>query len=917
MNRQTLFFQWLFGLCLFALLGACSNDQTPQEQGADTVVITEESNKSDALYPDDPPEARLPEGWVEPTHYDLHLNIDPRGERFSGTTRIAVKIGELKSFWMHGNGLEVTRATAILPGGRKLPLAWDQVLPTGTVKVRAPEAIDTGEATLEFEYNAPFNTNLEGLYKVESGGESYAYTQFEATSARLAFPSFDEPAYKVTFDIKLTVPAEHVAITNTPESAVTDNEDGTRTHTFLTTKPLPTYLIAFAVGPFDVVEGETIPAAGERTEGIPVRGITTRGKADEIRFALANTTEMVQTMEDYFGTPYPYRKLDLIAVPDFSAGAMENAGAITYREQLILVNEDSSVGEKRSFFVVHGHELAHQWFGNLVTPVWWDDIWLNESFATWNAYIILDMMFPDQNYRESLQNSSAGVMSEDALASARPIREPIVRHADIGSAFNGITYRKGGGVLQMFESFLGTDAFRDGIRHYMQKHAWGNTTAEDFIGAIADANPQVDGEDLRNAFMSYILQPGMPVLTSTLHCDDEGGVSVTLTQERYLPAGSTGDAQQEWIVPACLSIASEGETSAQCQLLKERSNTVKLDTERCPDYLLPNTGGLGYYRWNVPAENWRDVLTAFDTLSAGEQLSTASNLSAALHAGGISLPDYLDAVPTLAASHSYRVALIPRGDAYLVKDYVATAEERAEMQRRIIEWYGPQLTRLNAKATLSDDEVTFRRLMMSTLALGGEDPTMRAELTEIARRYTGFGDDGQLHPEAVDPNLTYIALLTAANELGPDFAELLWQQVLASDNARVRQDLLSALGYSKNPDVAAVMRERILSPELRDNEIFYIFNNQMSHEENRQALFNWASENLDAVMARIPAWRQGQLPRQFEAFCSEEDAAAVEALFAPIIDQLESGPRYLANALESIRLCAAFTALHRSAPAVP
>jgi alanyl aminopeptidase len=874
---------------------------SPAEQAETTVAVLD--------LPQAAPSARLPEG-VAPTHYTVHLEIDPREDRFSGSVSIDVELTAATSFlWLHGIDLQVSSAEAIVADGRSIALTWEQVAATGAAKLSADSLIPAGKASLKLEYTAPFNTSLEGLYKVTQGSDSYAFTQFESTSARLAFPSFDEPAFKVTFDISMTVPEEYLGVTNTPQLTETLTGDGSKTLTFATTKPLPTYLIAFAVGPFDLVEWEPIAASKLREQPVPLRGITTRGKGEQIHFALENTAIILNGLEEYFDTPYPYAKLDIIAVPDFSAGAMENAGAITYREQLILLNENSSVSQKRGYFTTHAHELAHQWFGNLVTPVWWDDIWLNESFATWNSHIVLDSIYPDQKYREALQSSASGVMRNDSLASARQIREPIERHEDIGSAFNGITYRKGGGVLAMFESFLGRDNFRKGIRQYMKTFAFGNTTAEDFIGAIADANPQVDGADLRAAFSSYIEQPGLPVLNASMSCGDNG-VQLQVSQQRYLPAGSDGSTDQTWIVPACFSTIEGGKRSSECFLLKNKTETLQLSTERCPDALLPNTGGNSYYRWSMPAEQWAPLLASFDQLTASEQISVANSLSAALNDGSMNLRDYLAAVPTITRSESWRVAMAPRTDLYKIKEFVATDEERLQLEAKLREWYQPQLDRLNAIVDRQPDEDQFRMLAMSTLALGGRDPEVRAELAAAGTAYVGFGGDEKMHPDAIDPNVRFIALLVSVEEFGKPYTDLLWRHFKETDDALLKQYLLMAMADSLDPVVAETMRDRILSPELRDNEIDFIFYSQMSREENRAAMWEWSQENMWAVLERIPAWRKGQIPARFEDFCTLEEANDIENFFSPIIDTLESGPRYLANALETIRLCAAFVEVH-------
>ena len=731
---------------LVSLITACGESTEPS-------IITDTNTVSAMALPlpEQPPSARLPEG-VSPGHYKLQLTIDPRESTFSGTAEIDVVLaGSTDFFWMHGNELKVTSARALLTTGETVDLQWQQAPETGVAKVTAAQVLPAGKLLLQIEYSAPFNTSLEGLHTVTDGGKAYAFTQFEATSARLAFPSFDEPGFKVPFDIELTIPTEYSGISNTPIASKSAAQEGYKTLTFATTKPLPTYLVAFAVGPFDVVEWEPVPASALRSEPLPLRGITAAGKGDEIHFALKNTAAIILEMEDYFDTPYPYAKLDIIAVPDFSNGAMENAGAITYREELILLDEKASVGQKRTFFGVHAHEIAHQWFGNLVTPVWWEDIWLNESFATWNSSIILDRMFPDEKYRDALQNGVSRVMPNDSLASARQIREPITRHADIGSAFNGITYQKGAGVLSMFESFLGRGNFRDGIRHYMKIHAFGNTSAEDFIGAIADANPQVSGEDLREAFRTFIEQPGLPFISTQLSCTDSGA-SLAVSQQRYLPTGSTGSSEQTWVIPACVTLYEGGESSSQCFLLKDASETITLNTERCPDALLPNTGGTSYYRWSLPSQQWAALLASFDQLSITEQISVASSLSAALNNASMTIEEYLQAVPAITRSDSWRVAIAPRTDLYKIKEYVANEEERQALEAKLREWYQPRLDELNALTSLRPDQVQFRMFMMSTLAIGAYDPAIRKELAEMGAAFTGFGGDEKIHHEAIDAN---------------------------------------------------------------------------------------------------------------------------------------------------------------------
>lgn len=891
-----------FATAFLLILTACSAEQPAVDTAEPTLTpgVASSSDTAQSI-----PDGLLPSG-VSPLHYQLHLVVDPGQERFSGQADIRTALdAETSAIYLHGRSLNILEAKAVLDNGQSIPLGWEQLTEGGVVHLTAESPLPAGEVTLSFSYQAPFNTSLEGLYKVNKTDLDYAFTQFEATSARLAFPAFDQPGFKVPFDVQLTIPEDLVGITNTPQVSEAAAEAGWKTLTFATTKALPTYLVAFAVGPFDVVEWESIPATELRKEEIPLRGVTTRGRGDEIRYALKYTAEILLEMEDYFDTAYPYAKLDIIAIPDFASGAMENAGAITYREQLVLLDESASVFEKYNYFYTHAHELSHQWFGNLVTPVWWDDLWLKESFATWHGHITLDALYPNDHYLDALFNGSAWAMNEDSLASARRIREPIVHHEDIGAAYDGITYAKGGGVLAMFEEFLGAENLRNGIRHYMNKYAWKNTTAEDFIEAITEANPQVDGEVLQEAFRSFIEQAGVPELDMALDCDGERP-ELRLSQRRYLPLGSQGSADQSWTIPACVTLFTEEGPKQQCFIAKGTTQSVALNEERCPEALLPNSNGSSYYRFNLPGDQWQSLLQRFDDMDTREQISVAGSVIASVNAGKMEMDDFLAAAPIIAGSDSWRVAIKPRANISTLLDYGSTEEQKALLRSLLTQWYRPQLEQLNALESLSPDQNQYRMFMVSTLALRARDEALLQELTEMAKRYTGFGGDEKINPQSTDANYAYIALLAGVERLGKPFTDLLWKQFLAEENVTLRERHLDALARSKDPEVAAKLRDAILSPEVAVNEFGYIISGQMDGPHNQQAMWQWMQENFDAVIARIPTWQKGRAPGYFDSFCSDEDAEAVEALFSPVIAGYESGPRYLAKSLERIRLCAAY-----------
>ncbi|MGB5366953.1 MAG: M1 family metallopeptidase, partial [Polyangiales bacterium] len=455
------------------------------------------------------PTGPLPDG-TRPTRYRLSLTIIPEQDRFSGTSAIGIELdAPSASIWMHGQGLDVTAIYAT-HAAERIRATWTPQTADGVVRVDFQEPLPAGRSTLYVEYSAEFDTPLRGLYRVESAGSAYAFTQFESISARLAFPCFDEPRFKTPFEVTLTVPAGQFAAANTPVERTIELPDDLQRVSFVPTLPLPTYLVAWAVGPLDVVIGPTIGSTEARPLAIPLRGIAAKGQGERLHHALDRTGRFVLALENYFGIPYPYRKLDLVAVPDFAAGAMENVGLITFREWLLLLDEGRATeSQRRAFGYVLAHELAHQWFGNLVTMPWWDEIWLNEAFATWMGNKVMQELHPEYRVELGALASTQRAMRLDSLGSARSIRQPIETNHDIKNAFDSITYEKGGAVLAMFERWMGAETFRDGIRLYLRRHAGGTATSTELLAAL----DEVSDRDVTPPFLSFLNQPGVPLVT--------------------------------------------------------------------------------------------------------------------------------------------------------------------------------------------------------------------------------------------------------------------------------------------------------------------------------------------------------------------------------------------------------------------
>ena len=863
--------------------------------------------------PGDPPLGQLPEA-VTPTHYRLALTVVPEREGFSGLAEIQVQVAEpTRHIWLHGDDLEVAQASVTPAEGEAIEASWEQVDDEGVAILRLGEVLPAGEATIRIDYRAPFNTALHGLYKVEAAEEAYAFTQFEATSARLAFPGFDEPRFKTPFDVALTVQEDHVAAFNTPQAAATALGGGLQVVRFETTRPMPTYLVAMAVGPLDVVEHEAIPPSDVRDVPIPLRGLAVKGKGEQLAYALEHTAEILAALESYFGIAYPYRKLDIVAVPDFAAGAMENVGLIPFREPLLLLDEDAPERQLRGYAYVMAHELAHQWFGNLVTMPWWDDIWLNEAFATWMGQKVVRELYPA--YRTDLTQLAYvhRAMRTDSLVSARQIREPIESSHDIRNAFDAITYTKGGGVLSMFEQWMSPEVFQRGIRQYMETHRWGTATYEDLLSALSEAS----GRDVSTPFRTFLFQPGLPFVEAELSCsegegEEAGGAEVRFSQQRYLPVGSEGDAEQMWVMPICVRYeGAEGteEPPQACTLLADREG--RLELPRCPGWILPNADGAGYLRFTLSSELLAKLRTdAWDALTDREKLALTDSLRAAFDNGSLPAADLYGMLEPLARSEIRNVAEAPMGMLSFAHDRLVTEAQRAAVRRLSAQLYQPVFRRLRwaprGRAEEDGETKLLRAAVIGHLAEVAELPRVRREAAQRGQRFVGYGrrGDGEIHRDVVDANLVGTVLEVAVQDGDEAFFDHVLERFVESDDAMLRSQLLRALASTKDEGLAARARALALDPRVRVNEVWVPLGAQMGMPETREATWGFLQENFDALVERLES-SAGFLPRFAGAFCSEEQAEAVQGFFQPRIAELPGGPRNLLNTLEAVRLCAA------------
>lgn len=571
---------------------------------------------------------------VIPTLYTLDLNLDPAQEAYSGHLRIDVRLKTTtQRIRLHAKALSVSNVKF-----RGIAIVEDlfvETIANGEIELSSARALPAGDGALEMTFSGKITETPDGLYRVKDGGEYYIFSQFEPISARTAFPCFDEPRFKAPFQVTVSAPEGQLVVSNAPEVS-RESKNGKSRFVFRKTKPLPTYLVAFGVGPLEVV------SAPELIEDrIPFRIVVPKGKTSLTNFAIRETPAIHESLRRYLAADYPYQKLDFMAVPNFRAGAMENAGLVTFREALLLVDESKVTGGRlRAIRSVIAHELAHMWFGNSLTLKWWDDIWLNEAFATWMADRVNLELGDAETSRRSIARSKQRVMRLDAKASVRAIRQPIETEGDIENAFDGISYRKGASVLWMLESWLGEEELRKALRAYVGAHEHQSVATDDLM-TILDRETKKPVRQMSKVFLN---EPGAPQLKFELECAPQGSPKLRVQQSVLRDAGGP---KLPWRVPVCVRYGTAKKTYTTCFELQDSKASVDLSGENCPTWFYGNAHESGYYSWSMSSEWFGRLLKHLSVLTAVEQSALPARLRRRAESGRMTLMSYIQTLTML------------------------------------------------------------------------------------------------------------------------------------------------------------------------------------------------------------------------------------------------------------------------------
>jgi aminopeptidase N/puromycin-sensitive aminopeptidase len=820
---------------------------------------------------------RLPD-TVRPDHYTLTLTPNLTAATFTGVESIDVTLAEPTDH-ITLNAVQIAfQSVTVSAEGKQQTATISEEKNKEQATFTFPNKLAAGKATLSIAYTGILNNELRGFYLSKTARRNYAVTQFESTDARRAFPSFDEPAFKATYDVTLIVDKGDTAISNSPiESDTPGPTAGKHTLKFFTTPRMSTYLVAFLVGDFQCTSGES--------DGVQIRGCATPDKVALTPYSVEVAKYVLHYYNTYFGIPYPLKKLDLIALPDFEAGAMENFGAITYREtDMLLDPKNASVDAKREVALVIAHEMAHQWFGDLVTMKWWDNIWLNEGFATWMENKPVAAMHPEWNIDQMVASGEDQTLGLDAAPTTRAIRAKAETRDEIEEMFDGISYGKASDVLLTVENYLGPETFRKGVHAYLSAHLYSNATAEDFWNAqTATSHKPVD-----KIMESFVAQPGEPILTF----GELAGGKVSVIQKRFFLSPSIEpDPSQKWTIPVCFK---SGTDTQRCEVLKPVDSTLKTPTS---GLFFANAGGKGYYRTAYPPSVYATLVANIETgLAPTERISLIGDEWAQVRSNKAPVGSYLDLATALKSDPNAEVLSNAIGGVDAIYDRVAgTSEEKAALAAWIRSTFAPEYAKLGTPSPGdSPNTIDLRAHLFELLGYYGKDRAVLAQARQITEMYLA-------DPASVDPTLGQTALAVAARNGDAALFDQLQKIAETSTNPEIQEGSLRLLPEFEDPALVQRSLDYAASDKVRNQDALIQFAIALQIDATRDTAWKYVKSHWSTVKTLLTPEMGSALVGSTGAFCSVEARDDVTAFFAT--HKVPAAERTLKHAIEHINGC--------------
>lgn len=821
---------------------------------------------------------RLPRAVI-PTRYRLRLEPDLANAVFSGSETIQVTVEtEVGQIVMNAAEIEITSAQ-LTDGSRTIGASprYDEEMQRVTLDLESPA--EAGEWELAIDFEGILNDQLRGFYRsrftdVDGNEQVIATTQFESTDARRAFPCWDEPDFKANFQTTLVIPADLMAITNTAETARETLPDGRVEVRFGETMKMSTYLVAFVVGPFEATDPIDV-------DGVPTRVIAPRGKLHLADYALECADSCFRYLRGYYGIPYPGDKLDHIAIPDFAFGAMENVGAITYRETALLIDPDAaSQGEKLRILDVIGHEIAHQWFGNLVTMHWWEGIWLNEAFASFMEMKATDARRPEwKRWLTFGAVERPWAMEVDHLSTTRPVEFEVTSPEEADQMFDALTYGKGSSVLRMIEQFIGEDAFRSGVGAYLRRHQYGNTVTRDLWAGLDGASEWPVGEIMD----TWILQGGYPQIDVAAR---DGRLHIE--QRRFLAVPDDSD-QTLWKVPLQLKGEAGGDPFQMAILLEEVETEVEVPADLA--WVTANAGGSGFYRVRY-SEDLRMALVAnLDSLEAAERYVLLYDAFAFALSAQVSMSSVLDLIDSYSTESEQAIWQLVFRILGMVHHHFIENDDLEAFSHWVRQTIGPLVDRLGREARPDDSDLIRRLRGQAVAVLGalGDDP----ETIDWAAATTAQYLEGN---QIADAELATAALSVTAAHGDSDTHSRFLKRYMDSSNPQEQLRFLRALTAFDDPDMGSEVIAATLDGRIRNQDGAWVQGMLMGNRKAGAA--NWAEirRQWDDAVATFPPMTFRRLVEGLPALSRPEVAADVKAFFAET--PVASATKALAQNLE-------------------
>jgi puromycin-sensitive aminopeptidase len=804
---------------------------------------------------------RLPRNVI-PVHYDLRLEPDLTTFTFNGSVSIDVGITETIGEIVL-NAAEIDMKSVVLRDDRGeisiVGVTYDDEFERATLALA--DQVKPGTYTLDIVYTGTINDQLRGLYRSiyrDGDGTEHviATSQCQSTDARRVFPCWDEPDLKATFQTTIVVATGLEAYSNGAEVSRTALDDGRVEFDFAPTMKMSTYLLAFIVGPFEATEPVVV-------RGTPIRIIVPKGNVHLTDVALENAVFCFEYLSDYYGIPYPEDKLDHIAIPDFAAGAMENVGLITYRDAyLILDRAKASQGELQACLDVIGHEIAHQWFGNLVTMKWWEGAWLNEAFASFMELKATDAKKPEWKRWLAFNNLEIPwAMGTDQLATTRPIEFEVNSPTEVDEMFDAITYGKGSAVLRMIEQFIGEEEFRTGVGNYLRKHEYANTVTTDLWEGLDGASKWPVGEIMN----TWVYQRGFPQIDV-----ETRGDGIRLSQRRYLAIPDETDTTI-WDVPVQLRGIAGGQPFEMKVLLTE--DETEIEVEGQVDYVVANAGGHGFYRTRYSEDLFAALLHHLDTLDDIERYSLVSDTWAMVRSAQVPASDFLDLVGSFQDETEHAIWSVIVGGLGALEHHALEPDTRPPFEAYVRSLISPALDRLGWEGNAGESDLTRKLRGDLIVALGnlGDDAKTVAKAREVVGRVLDGVD--------FDPEVCTAALSVYSYHGGTEEYDTLWAAYNDTSAPTEKVRYLRSVAGVQAEELAVSTVDKIVEGAIRTQDGFWVFARLLSGDAG-PSVWQSARTRWDKILEAMPGMTRPRVVEGLPALSQPEVAADVKGFFA-------------------------------------